>query len=175
MITKLLAEFDVTPCTGHLSSTTLLLQLGLLRFGSAGLVGVCSCLQQAARHLLALLSDSLSWPCLCQLGDFSHCGVFPLITYLNQQRFTMVHFTFTYVVGWQLLFGVWDPLHTHTHTQTYQILDMIAMIGTSDRLCWLAETCKILLLLTLAQSMRFCLQPEMPTAALVWSCKTSIP
>ncbi len=23
---------------------------------------------------------------------------------------------------------------------------MIAMIGTSDRLCWLAETCKILLL-----------------------------
>ncbi len=24
---------------------------------------------------------------------------------------------------------------------------MIAMIGTSDRLCWLAETCKILLLL----------------------------
>ncbi len=26
---------------------------------------------------------------------------------------------------------------------------MIAMIGTSDRLCWLAETCKILLLLWL--------------------------
>ncbi len=26
---------------------------------------------------------------------------------------------------------------------------MIAMIGTSDRLCWLAETCKILLLLQL--------------------------
>jgi len=26
-------------------------------------------------------------------------------------------------------------------------LNMIAMIGTSDRLCWLAETCKILLLL----------------------------
>ncbi len=26
---------------------------------------------------------------------------------------------------------------------------MIAMIGTSDRLCWLAETCKILLLLLL--------------------------
>ncbi len=24
---------------------------------------------------------------------------------------------------------------------------MIGMIGTSDRLCWLAETCKILLLL----------------------------
>jgi len=24
---------------------------------------------------------------------------------------------------------------------------MIAIIGTSDRLCWLAETCKILLLL----------------------------
>ncbi len=28
---------------------------------------------------------------------------------------------------------------------------MIAMIGTSDRLCWLAETCKILLLLLLQQ------------------------
>ncbi len=27
---------------------------------------------------------------------------------------------------------------------------MIAMIGTSDRLCWLAETCKILLLLLLS-------------------------
>ncbi len=27
---------------------------------------------------------------------------------------------------------------------------MIAMIGTSDRLCWLAETCKILLLLLYA-------------------------
>ncbi len=26
---------------------------------------------------------------------------------------------------------------------------MIAMIGTSDRLCWLAESCKILLLLLL--------------------------
>jgi len=26
---------------------------------------------------------------------------------------------------------------------------MIAMIGTSDRLCWLAETCKILLVLLL--------------------------
>ncbi len=29
----------------------------------------------------------------------------------------------------------------------YDDLNMIAMIGTSDRLCWLAETCKILLLL----------------------------
>ena len=29
---------------------------------------------------------------------------------------------------------------------------MIAMIGTSDRLCWLAETCKILLLLLLHDS-----------------------
>ncbi len=28
---------------------------------------------------------------------------------------------------------------------------MIAMIGTSDRLCWLAETCKILLLLLVQQ------------------------
>jgi len=28
-------------------------------------------------------------------------------------------------------------------------LSMIAIIGTSDRLCWLAETCKILLLLLL--------------------------
>ena len=28
---------------------------------------------------------------------------------------------------------------------------MIAMIGTSDRLCWLAETCKILVLLLLLQ------------------------
>ncbi len=28
---------------------------------------------------------------------------------------------------------------------------MIAMIGTSDRLCWLAETCKILLLLLLRE------------------------
>ncbi len=33
---------------------------------------------------------------------------------------------------------------------------MIAMIGTSDRLCWLAETCKILLLLLLSHSS--CLQ-----------------
>ena len=29
---------------------------------------------------------------------------------------------------------------------------MIAMIGTSDRLCWLAETCKILLLLLYVQN-----------------------
>jgi len=28
---------------------------------------------------------------------------------------------------------------------------MIAIIGTSDRLCWLAETCKILLLLLLTE------------------------
>ncbi len=31
---------------------------------------------------------------------------------------------------------------------------MIAMIGTSDRLCWLAETCKILLLLLLHSAPR---------------------
>ncbi len=30
----------------------------------------------------------------------------------------MVHFTFTRIVGWQLLFGVWDPLHTHIHIHT---------------------------------------------------------
>ncbi len=29
----------------------------------------------------------------------------------------------------------------------HDVLNMIAIIGTSDRLCWLAETCKILLLL----------------------------
>ena len=37
---------------------------------------------------------------------------------------------------------MWNPLHTHTHTHIHRILDMIAMIGTSDRLCRLAETCK---------------------------------
>ncbi len=36
---------------------------------------------------------------------------------------------------------------------------MIAMIGTSDRLCWLAETCKILLLLLLL--LMFDLQPDL--------------
>ena len=30
---------------------------------------------------------------------------------------------------------------------------MIAMIGTSDRPCWLAEACKILLLLLLLQAL----------------------
>ncbi len=32
---------------------------------------------------------------------------------------------------------------------------MIAMIGTSDRLCWLAETCKILLLLLLQNTLYY--------------------
>ncbi len=32
------------------------------------------------------------------------------------------------------------------------LLLLIAMIGTSDRLCWLAETCKILLLLSSCQT-----------------------
>ncbi len=37
---------------------------------------------------------------------------------------------------------------------------MIAMIGTSDRLCWLAETCKILLLLLLVLFMNFLSAPQ---------------
>ena len=37
-------------------------------------------------------------------------------------------------------------MHTYTHT-FINILDMIAIIGTSDQPCWLAEACKILLLL----------------------------
>ena len=40
-------------------------------------------------------------------------------------------------------------------------LNMIAMIGTSDRLCWLAETCKILLLLL--QSTNFALSIKAQT------------
>jgi len=51
-------------------------------------------------------------------------------------------------VGWQLLFvkGCEGPsdVHTHTHTHVFiSVLDMIAIIGTSDRPCWLAEACKI--------------------------------
>jgi hypothetical protein len=40
-------------------------------------------------------------------------------------------------VGWQLLFGVWDPLHTHVFIS---VLETIAIIGTSD---WprLAKAC----------------------------------
>ena len=38
---------------------------------------------------------------------------------------------------------------------------MIAMIGTSDRLCWLAETCKILLLLLLQSLRALLLEPLM--------------
>ena len=50
--------------------------------------------------------------------------------------------TFIYIVGWQLLLGVWDPLHTHIHILIR--LDMIAIIGTSD---WprLAKACKLFL------------------------------
>ena len=50
------------------------------------------------------------------------------------------------IVGWQpLLSGGMGALltFTHTHTHTYIILDMIAIIGTSDQSCWLAEACKI--------------------------------
>ena len=42
-------------------------------------------------------------------------------------------------------------MHTYTHT-FINILDMIAIIGTSDQPCWLAEACKILLLLLLHQA-----------------------
>ena len=37
---------------------------------------------------------------------------------------------------------------------------MIAMIGTSDRLCWLAETCKILLLLLLSSTFSLGVNPK---------------
>ena len=40
---------------------------------------------------------------------------------------------------------------------------MIAMIGTSDRLCWLAETCKILLLLLLLAFGRLIFAPATTT------------
>ena len=40
---------------------------------------------------------------------------------------------------------------------------MIAIIGTSDRLCWLAETCKILLLLLL-QALRAVSLPACQTS-----------
>ena len=53
----------------------------------------------------------------------------------------MVYFNFTCAVGWQLHFGVWDPLFTHTYTHIFiSVLNMINMIGTSD---WprLAKAC----------------------------------
>ena len=35
------------------------------------------------------------------------------------------------------------PLLIHAQMHTHHMLDMIAIIGTSDRPCWLAEACKI--------------------------------
>ena len=43
--------------------------------------------------------------------------------------------------------GMGTPLFIYAQTHTHHILDMIAIIGTSDQPCWLAEACKILLLL----------------------------
>ena len=55
------------------------------------------------------------------------------------------------IVGWQPLFvrGYGGPsdVHTRTYTHIHHRMDMIAIIGTSDQSCWLAEACKILLLL----------------------------
>ena len=45
--------------------------------------------------------------------------------------------------------GMRTPLFIYAQTHTHHILDMIAIIGTSDQPCWLAEACKILLLLLL--------------------------
>ena len=51
------------------------------------------------------------------------------------------------MVGWQLFCqgdGSPSEFQTHTYTHTFtNILDMIAIIGTSDQPCWLAEACKI--------------------------------
>lgn len=48
--------------------------------------------------------------------------------------------------------GIEGPLtvtHSHTYMNSWTGSKLIAIIGTSDTPCWLAETCKILLLLLL--------------------------
>ena len=64
--------------------------------------------------------------------------------------------TYPFSCAWQWLAGSYfcqgdgspSDLQVHTYTHTFiSILDMIAKIGTSDQPCWLAEACKILLLL----------------------------
>ena len=76
-----------------------------LKFPVVGVLDVYSCLEQAARRLLKLLSGCLGWPCLCQLEDFSRCGVFPPFTYNIGGILTMGHLhSYAHTVGWQLLF-----------------------------------------------------------------------
>ncbi len=55
---------------------------------------------------------------------------------------------FFFVHAYLTLSGVPSPLRSRL-SRFHDGLNMIAMIGTSDRLCWLAENCQILLLLLL--------------------------
>ena len=105
---------------------------------------VYSCLEQAARRLLGLLSGCLGWRCLCQLGGFSHCGVFPPFTYNTLlgaiSRWDISIHTHTLLAGSYFLSGGIEGL-SDTETSTH-IHDprtdskMIAIIGTSDQPCW---------------------------------------
>ncbi len=63
---------------------------------------------------------------------------------------------FFFVHAYLTLSGVPSPLRSRL-SRFHDDLNMIAMTGTSDRLCWLAENCQILLLLLLLYlSSSFC-------------------
>jgi len=51
---------------------------------------------------------------------------------------------------------------------------MIAIIGTSDRLCWLAETCKILLLLLLTVPTNPWTHDAFVSLILVWQYQSAL-
>ena len=93
-----------------------------LKFPVVGVLDVYSCLEQAARRLLKLLSGCLGWPCLCQLEDFSRCGVFPPFTYNIGgilQWDISIH-THTLLAGsYSLSGGIEDPSDTDTSTHIH--------------------------------------------------------
>ena len=97
---------------------------------------------------MSLCRGCLVWPCLCQLGGFSHCGVFPPFTYniggISQWDIS-IH-THTLLAGSYFLSGcIEGPSDTDTSTHIHDPRTdskMIAIIGTSDQPCWLAEACK---------------------------------
>ena len=102
---------------------------------------VYSCLA-SSRRLLGLLSGCLGWPCLCQLGGFAHCGVFPPFIYNTggiSQWDISIH-THTLLADSYFLSGGIEGLSdtdTSTHIDAPRTdSKMIAIIGTSDQPCW---------------------------------------
>ena len=104
---------------GHLASW----QLSLLSIWQFRVLPACMLAldKQAGTRLLELLSGCLGWPCLCQLGNSSHCGVFPPCTYKIGsilQGDISIH---THIHTWLRSYilsggGIESPSDTHTHT-----------------------------------------------------------